>query len=234
MPGVVPSPCPHTNSCIALPTLPLLALLLPVVQMYLFCLFMRVLLSWFPGIDWNAQPWAFLRLVSSTPPAPLCPASCLRQQCVSFEDSLMRSWVTCSGGRAEGDTVVLQVAGVPAVPPCREELRLLTRASFLAASPCPPASAAPPSPWCVLCAPPPPHPPTPAPAPHQITEPYLQIYRGILPPLFGQLDFTPLLGFLILQDVVEVMTPTYTMGLHDVDTSTKWTTSDVLCYFDGF
>lgn len=32
-------------------------------QMYLFCLFMRVLLSWFPGIDWNAQPWTFLRLV---------------------------------------------------------------------------------------------------------------------------------------------------------------------------
>jgi hypothetical protein len=33
------------------------------LQMYLFCLFMRVLLSWFPGIDWNAQPWTFLRLV---------------------------------------------------------------------------------------------------------------------------------------------------------------------------
>mgnify|MGYP001807140504 CR=1 FL=1 len=31
--------------------------------MYLFCLFMRVLLSWFPSIDWNSQPWAFLRLV---------------------------------------------------------------------------------------------------------------------------------------------------------------------------
>ena len=31
--------------------------------MYLFLLFMRVLLSWFPGIDWNAQPWTFLRLV---------------------------------------------------------------------------------------------------------------------------------------------------------------------------
>lgn len=31
--------------------------------MYLFCLFMRVLLSWFPEIDWNAQPWTFLRLV---------------------------------------------------------------------------------------------------------------------------------------------------------------------------
>ncbi|PNG99672.1 hypothetical protein TSOC_014543, partial [Tetrabaena socialis] len=63
-------------------------------KMYLFALFMRVLLSWFPSIDWNSQPWAFLRL---------------------------------------------------------------------------------------------------------ITEPYLQIYRGILPPLFGQLDFTPLFGFLILQ-----------------------------------
>jgi hypothetical protein len=33
------------------------------------------------------------------------------------------------------------------------------------------------------------------------------------------------------QDVVEVMAPTYTMGLHDVDTSTRWTTSDVMCYF---
>jgi len=98
-------------------------------KMYVFALFMRVLLSWFPGIDWNAQPWAFLRL---------------------------------------------------------------------------------------------------------ITEPYLQIYRGILPPLFGQLDFTPLFGFLILQDVVELMAPSYTMGLHDVDTSTRWTTSDVMCYFDGF
>lgn len=98
-------------------------------KMYVFLLFMRVLLSWFPGIDWNAQPWTFLRL---------------------------------------------------------------------------------------------------------ITEPYLQIYRGILPPLFGQLDFTPLFGFLILQDVVEVMAPTYTMGLHVVDTSTKWTTSDVMCYLDGF
>jgi hypothetical protein len=36
------------------------------LQMYLFCLFMRVLLSWFSSIDWNAQPWAFLRLVGGT------------------------------------------------------------------------------------------------------------------------------------------------------------------------
>ncbi|GLC33730.1 hypothetical protein PLESTM_000105200 [Pleodorina starrii] len=96
-------------------------------KMYLFCLFMRVLLSWFPSIDWNSQPWAFLRL---------------------------------------------------------------------------------------------------------ITEPYLQIYRGILPPLFGQLDFTPLFGFLILQDVVELMSPVYTLG-HAKDTSMFWTTSDIMCYFDG-
>lgn len=96
-------------------------------KMYLFCLFMRVLLSWFPGIDWNVQPWAFLRL---------------------------------------------------------------------------------------------------------ITEPYLQIYRGILPPLFGQLDFTPLFGFLILQDVVELMSPVYTLG-HGRDTSMFWTTTDIMCYFDG-
>lgn len=96
-------------------------------KMYLFCLFMRVLLSWFPGIDWNSQPWAFLRL---------------------------------------------------------------------------------------------------------ITEPYLQIYRGILPPLFGQLDFTPLFGFLILQDVVELMSPVYTLG-HGRDTSMFWTTTDIMCYFDG-
>lgn len=38
----------------------------------------------------------------------------------------------------------------------------------------------------------------------------------------------------MMQDVVEVMAPTYTMGLHVVDTSTRWTTSDVMCYLDGF
>jgi hypothetical protein len=27
------------------------------------------------------------------------------------------------------------------------------------------------------------------------------------------------------------MAPTYTMGLHNTDTSTRWTTSDVMCYF---
>lgn len=97
-------------------------------QMYLFSLFMRVLLSWFPSIDWNLQPWAFLRL---------------------------------------------------------------------------------------------------------ITEPYLSIYRGLIPALFGQLDFTPLLGFLILQDVVVLMSPSHTIGRHLHTHGTDWSTTDALCYFNG-
>jgi uncharacterized protein YggT (Ycf19 family) len=128
------------------------------LQMYLFLLFMRVLLSWFPSIDWNSNPWTFLRLVRDD-------SAILEGRSFSHHQS------------------------VTSHPSC---LSL------------------------------------------QITEPYLQIYRGILPPLFGQLDFTPLFGFLILQDVVEVMAPTYTMGMHAGDTSTRWTTSDVMCYFDGF
>ncbi|GFH31971.1 uncharacterized protein HaLaN_31111, partial [Haematococcus lacustris] len=36
------------------------------------------------------------------------------------------------------------------------------------------------------------------------------------------------MGCAVLQDVVEVMAPTYTMGLHDHDTSTRWSTSDVM------
>lgn len=98
-------------------------------KMFLFCLFMRVLLSWFPSIDWNAKPWSYLRM---------------------------------------------------------------------------------------------------------ITEPYLQIYRGIVPPLFGQLDFTPLVGFLVLQDVVETMAPNYTIGRHEEEMfSEEWTTSDPLAFFNG-
>lgn len=163
-------------------------------KMYLFCLFMRVLLSWFPGIDWNAQPWTFLRLVRE-------------------------------GGREGQGGLALRcglgvVFGVFAAP-------------FAPFAPRP-QSTNPPSPQPIQ----PIHNPkrnNNQPIHNtQITEPYLQIYRGILPPLFGQLDFTPLFGFLILQDVVEVMAPTYTMGLHVADTSTRWTTSDVMCYLDGF
>ena len=33
----------------------------------------------------------------------------------------------------------------------------------------------------------------------QLTDPYLSVFRGFVPPLFGAIDFTPLLGFFILQ-----------------------------------
>lgn len=33
----------------------------------------------------------------------------------------------------------------------------------------------------------------------QMTDPYLQLFRGLIPPLLGMIDFTPLLGFFILQ-----------------------------------
>lgn len=145
--------------------------------MYLFCLFMRVLLSWFPSIDWNAQPWTFLRLVS--------------KMAVTWRGR----WQVV--GACASNSYDAQYQSLPSLSP------------------------SPRNPCCLLLL-------------LQITEPYLQIYRGILPPLFGQLDFTPLFGFLILQDVVEVMAPTYTMGMHAGDTSTRWTTSDVMCYFDGF
>eukprot|EP01023_Acetabularia_acetabulum_P007944 TRINITY_DN1346_c0_g1_i1.p2 TRINITY_DN1346_c0_g1~~TRINITY_DN1346_c0_g1_i1.p2 ORF type:complete len:205 (-),score=14.33 TRINITY_DN1346_c0_g1_i1:197-811(-) len=33
----------------------------------------------------------------------------------------------------------------------------------------------------------------------QVTDPYLNLFRGIVPPLLGSIDFTPLVGFMILQ-----------------------------------
>lgn len=33
----------------------------------------------------------------------------------------------------------------------------------------------------------------------QLTDPYLNLFRGLVPPLLGTIDFTPLLGFFILQ-----------------------------------
>ena len=37
------------------------------------------------------------------------------------------------------------------------------------------------------------------PHPQQVTDPYLNLFRGLVPPLMGSMDFTPLFGFLILQ-----------------------------------
>ncbi len=33
----------------------------------------------------------------------------------------------------------------------------------------------------------------------QVTDPYLTLFRGLVPPLLGAIDFTPLFGFLLLQ-----------------------------------
>lgn len=35
----------------------------------------------------------------------------------------------------------------------------------------------------------------------QLTDPYLNLFRNIIPPLLGAMDFTPLLGFIILQNL---------------------------------
>mmetsp|Transcript_11650 Transcript_11650/g.42593 ORF Transcript_11650/g.42593 Transcript_11650/m.42593 type:complete len:226 (-) Transcript_11650:120-797(-) len=39
----------------------------------------------------------------------------------------------------------------------------------------------------------------------QVTDPYLNLFRNIIPPLMGQIDFTPILGFLVLQFIVQVL-----------------------------
>lgn len=39
----------------------------------------------------------------------------------------------------------------------------------------------------------------------QMTDPYLNLYRGLVPPLLGSIDFTPLLGFFILQYISGVL-----------------------------
>ena len=41
----------------------------------------------------------------------------------------------------------------------------------------------------------------------QVTDPYLNLFRGILPPLLGSVDFTPLLGFFLPQFFADFLTP---------------------------
>jgi uncharacterized protein YggT (Ycf19 family) len=33
----------------------------------------------------------------------------------------------------------------------------------------------------------------------QVTDPYLNLFRNLIPPLMGQVDFTPIFGFMVLQ-----------------------------------
>merc|ERR1712060_786551 len=39
----------------------------------------------------------------------------------------------------------------------------------------------------------------------QVTDPYLNLFRNIIPPIMGQIDFTPILGFLVLQFLGQVL-----------------------------
>lgn len=39
----------------------------------------------------------------------------------------------------------------------------------------------------------------------QVTDPYLNLFRGLVPPLLGTIDFTPLFGFMILQFLAGVL-----------------------------
>lgn len=190
-------------------------------QMYLFCLFMRVLLSWFPGIDWNVQPWAFLRLVSGAPAGGhsrrvggACVLVALPGAVNAMQGTVLDLHVRGGThvlhlGRCAGTLTLttaphthtwgaepaprrptqrVRVLLVP-VPTPRVPFRRCRHLCAAAGTRTLLMSGCPPSCTCVCR----------ADVRAQITEPYLQIYRGILPPLFGSLDFTPLFGFLILQ-----------------------------------
>lgn len=40
----------------------------------------------------------------------------------------------------------------------------------------------------------------------QVTDPYLNLFRNLIPPIMGQIDFTPILGFIVLQFLAGVLT----------------------------
>jgi uncharacterized protein YggT (Ycf19 family) len=77
------------------------------IKLYLLLLFVRVLLTWFPNVDWMRQPWAILR---------------------------------------------------------------------------------------------------------QVTDPYLNLFRNLIPPIMGQIDFTPILGFMVLQFLAKVLSSDPSVG----------------------
>ena len=55
------------------------------IKLYLLMLFVRVLLTWFPNVDWMRQPWAVLRHRPVPQPLPRFIAS----MCVSLLSSLL-------------------------------------------------------------------------------------------------------------------------------------------------
>ncbi len=52
----------------------------------------------------------------------------------------------------------------------------------------------------------------------QMTDPYLNLFRGLVPPLLGTIDFTPLLGFFILQ----FLSGTLEAGTADDESAEYW------------
>jgi YggT family protein len=39
----------------------------------------------------------------------------------------------------------------------------------------------------------------------QVTDPYLNLFRNLIPPIMGQIDMTPIFGFLVLQFAAQVL-----------------------------
>eukprot|EP00238_Polyblepharides_amylifera_P001430 CAMPEP_0196571748 /NCGR_PEP_ID=MMETSP1081-20130531/1878_1 /TAXON_ID=36882 /ORGANISM="Pyramimonas amylifera, Strain CCMP720" /LENGTH=118 /DNA_ID=CAMNT_0041888803 /DNA_START=415 /DNA_END=771 /DNA_ORIENTATION=+ len=39
----------------------------------------------------------------------------------------------------------------------------------------------------------------------QVTDPYLNLFRNLIPPVMGQIDLTPIFGFIVLQFLAQVL-----------------------------
>ena len=46
----------------------------------------------------------------------------------------------------------------------------------------------------------------------QVTDPYLNLFRNLIPPIMGQVDFTPILGFMVLQFLARVLSTDPSLG----------------------
>ena len=46
----------------------------------------------------------------------------------------------------------------------------------------------------------------------QVTDPYLNLFRNLLPPIMGQIDFTPILGFMVLQFLARILSTDAGLG----------------------
>ena len=129
------------------------------IKLYLLLLFVRVLLTWFPNVDWMGQPWVTLRQACpQLPPAAQRPSQRVPR-------------------RQRGER--LRCCALH--PPLRPEGGL------------PPACCHAGRPDPLRC------------ATLQVTDPYLNLFRNLIPPLMGQIDFTPIFGFMVLQFLAQVL-----------------------------